>query len=110
MEPFHEDFNGFLDAFTKAADRKAQMMYKLQCALSKYFSAAASVKDLYDMASDGYYAAEKAYKIAHEIEDDDNFYFSKELLKGMVKEQVTEALKEFWLNQKITFIEQEDGN
>lgn len=109
MDVFHKDFTGFLVEFNIEIDRTARLMKIIQATLLKHGIDPVDTKELYDMVNDMRYGAEKAYKISNNIEEEDSFYFSKDRVKEIVKEQMLEALKAFWLDNDIVIAPVEDA-
>lgn len=100
MDAFHSDFQGFTQEFKEEAEKTAALMFALSEKLGDYFAKGFTIKELYDMAGDLRYGAEKAYRVSHNIQDDEETYFSNERLKKIVREQMIESLKEFCLNKE----------
>lgn len=106
MEPFHKDFENYLESFKTTAEQTAQLMDTMRRMLNRYFTYNVNVKDLYEMVSALKYTAEKRYNIDNGIEDDDDFYLSSKRLK----DQMVEALKEFCSEQEITVVKKEEDD
>ena len=106
MDPFHKDFENYLESFKATAEQTAQLMDTMREMLNMYFTYNVSVKDLYEMVSDLKYIAEKRYNIDNGIEDDENIYLSN----ARLKDRMVEALKEFCSEQEITVVKKEEDD